>query len=116
MKGGATGGGHAQVVPMEDISTHYYFRFMAKDRPGVLSKIAGILGDHQISIQSVHQKGRKSNGAVPVVMLTHEAREADVRHAMSAIEELDVVDDKPMLIRIEETNTQTENNRCVCTP
>jgi homoserine dehydrogenase len=104
------------IVPIEDISTHYYFRFMAKDRPGVLSKIAGILGDHRISIQSVHQKGRKSNGAVPVVMLTHEAREADVRHAMSAIEGLDVVDDKPMLIRIEETNTKTENNRCTCTP
>jgi homoserine dehydrogenase len=108
--------GQLSIVPMEDISTHYYFRFMAKDQPGVLSKIAGILGDHRISIQSVHQKGRKSNGAVPVVMLTHEAREADVRHAMSAIEELDVVDDKPMLIRIEETNTQTEYNRCVCTP
>ena len=108
--------GQLPIVSMEDISTHYYFRFMAKDRPGVLSKIAGILGDHQISIQSVQQKGRKSNGAVPVVMLTHEARESDVRHAMRAIAELDVVDDKPMLIRIEETHTQTGSHRCVCTP
>jgi homoserine dehydrogenase len=96
--------GHLPIVPMEAISTHYYFRFTAKDQPGVLSKIAGILGDHRISIQSVHQKGRKSTGAVPVVMMSHEAREADVRQAMEAIEALDVVDDKPMLIRIEETN------------
>ena len=92
------------IVPMEDISTHYYFRFMAKDQPGVLSKIAGILGEHKISIQSVHQKGRKSSGAVPVVMMSHEAREADVRQAMHAIEALDVVEGPPMLIRIEETN------------
>jgi homoserine dehydrogenase len=101
---------------MEDISTHYYFRFTAKDRPGVLSKISGILGDHQISIQSVQQKGRKSIGAVPVVMMTHEAREADVRKAMQAIEALDVVADKPMLIRIEDANTETVNTRCACTP
>ncbi len=96
--------GRLPIVPMEDISTHYYFRFTAKDRPGVLSKIAGILGDHKISIQSVHQKGRKSSGAVPVVMMSHEAREADVRRAMKAIEALDVVEGPPMLIRIEETN------------
>ncbi len=96
--------GRLPIVPMEDISTHYYFRFMAKDQPGVLSKIAGILGDHRISIQSVHQKGRKSSGAVPVVMMSHEAREADVRAAMEAIETLDVVEGPPMLVRIEETN------------
>jgi homoserine dehydrogenase len=108
--------GQVPIVPMEDISTHYYFRFTAKDRPGVLSKISGILGDHQISIQSVQQKGRKSIGAVPVVMMTHEAREADVRKAMQAIEALDVVADKPMLIRIEDANTETVNTRCACTP
>ena len=108
--------GDLPIVPMEDISTHYYFRFTAKDRPGVLSKISGILGDHQISIQSVQQKGRKSIGAVPVVMMTHEAREADVRKAMQAIEALDVVADKPMLIRIEDTNSETVNDRCACTP
>ncbi len=108
--------GHLPIVPMEEISTHYYFRFTAKDQPGVLSKISGILGDYQISIQSVQQKGRKSIGAVPVVMMTHEAREADVRKAMQAIEALDVVADKPMLIRIEDANSETVNNRCACTP
>jgi len=51
------------VLPVDEIYTHYYFRFSALDRPGVLSKISGILGDHDISIKSVHQKGRKTNGA-----------------------------------------------------
>lgn len=90
------------VPPIEEISTHYYFRFAAQDRPGVLSTISGILGNHGISIQSVQQKGRKTNGSVPVVMVSHEAKEADVKKALSEISALDVVSDEPVLIRIED--------------
>jgi homoserine dehydrogenase len=90
------------VTPIEKISTHYYFRFSALDRPGVLSKISGVLGNHGISIQSVQQKGRKTNGSVPVVMVTHMAKEADVHKALSEISALDVVSDRPVLIRIED--------------
>jgi homoserine dehydrogenase len=92
------------ILPMKDIRMHYYFRFSALDRPGVLSKISGILGDYDISIKSVHQKGRKTKGAVPIVMLTHIAREADVQDALSNIYNLDVVSDRPVLIRIEDEN------------
>jgi homoserine dehydrogenase len=94
------------VLPINEITTHYYFRFAASDRPGVLSKISGILGDHGISIQSVHQKGRKTNGTVPVVMLTHRAKESDVQQALSKIAKLDVVGAPPVLIRIEEVNEE----------
>jgi homoserine dehydrogenase len=90
------------VPPIEEISTHYYFRFAAQDRPGVLSTISGILGNHGISIQSVQQKGRKTNGSVPVVMVSHEAKEADVKKALTEISALDVVSDEPVLIRIED--------------
>ena len=92
------------ILPVEEIHTHYYFRFAALDRPGVLSKISGILGDNGISIRSVHQKGRKSEGSVPIVMLTHRAREADVKKALSEITRLDIVSDQPVLIRIEDEN------------
>jgi homoserine dehydrogenase len=90
------------VLPINDIATCYYFRFSALDQPGVLSKISGILGEYGISLKSVHQKGRKTSGAVPVVMLTHTAREKDVRKALSEINALDVVAHEPMLIRIED--------------
>lgn len=90
------------VVPIGDIHTYYYFRFSALDKPGVLSGIAGVLGKHGISIQSVHQKGRKTNGSVPVVMLTHLAREKNVAAALSEIGAMEVVDATPVLIRIEE--------------
>jgi homoserine dehydrogenase len=89
------------ILPIEDLVTHYYFRFAALDHPGVLSTISGILGKYDISIQSVHQKGRKTNGSVPVVMLSHLVREADVKQALSEISALDVVSDEPILIRIE---------------
>ncbi|MHC4292068.1 MAG: homoserine dehydrogenase, partial [Planctomycetota bacterium] len=59
------------------------------------------IGKYGISIQSVHQKGRKMNGAVPVVMLSHRAKEADVKRALSEINALDVVSNDAVLIRIE---------------
>jgi homoserine dehydrogenase len=90
------------ILPIDDLVTHYYFRFSALDRPGVLSSIAGILGKYDISIQSVHQKGRKTNGSVPVVMLSHRIRESDVKKALSEISALEVVKDEPVLIRIED--------------
>jgi homoserine dehydrogenase len=75
---------------------------MAADRAGVLSKIAGILGEHHISIASVIQKGRREEGPVPVVMITHKAREHDVQAALGRIVDLDVVLEKTTVIRIED--------------
>jgi homoserine dehydrogenase len=88
------------IRPIESLRSAYYFRFSAVDRPGVLSKIAGILGEHHISIYSVIQKGRKVNGTVPIVMLTHEARESSVLKALSEMDALDVLTDKTLMIRV----------------
>lgn len=87
---------------IDDLVTCYYVRFSAVDQPGVLSKIAGILGDHQISIKSVHQTERKLNGAVPIMMLTHVAREVEIQKALQKIALLEVITDKPVVIRIED--------------
>lgn len=94
------------ITPIRNITTHYYFRFSALDRPGVLSTISGILGKYGISLKSVHQKGRKTEGSVPVVMLTHQAKEDDVQKALEEIRILDVVSRAPMLIRIEDDNNK----------
>jgi len=91
-----------RLMPMDDIQTNYYFRFSAVDRPGVLSKISGILGEKNISIVAVIQKGRRQNGAVPVVITTYKAREKDVRDALLEIDKLEVVLDKTVVIRIED--------------
>jgi len=90
------------IQPIDELNTAYYFRFAAIDKPGVLSKISGVLGDHEISIASVIQKGREEKGSVPVVMLTHKARESNVIKALSLMENLDVLTDETIMIRVEE--------------
>jgi homoserine dehydrogenase len=86
---------------MEDMLMPFYIRFSAQDRPGVLSKISGILGKNGISIASVIQKGRRIKGAVPVVMMTHEAKEKNVHRALKEIDQLDMILGKTVYIRVE---------------
>ena len=86
---------------MEDVVMPFYMRFSVLDRPGVLSKISGILGKNDISIASVIQKGRKIKGAVPVVMMTHEAKEKNVHRALKEIDQLGVILGKTIFIRVE---------------
>jgi homoserine dehydrogenase len=94
--------GVIDIAPVESLISAYYFRFSAVDRPGVLSKISGILGEHEISISAVIQKGRQEKGSVPIVMLTHEARESNVVKALSLMDHLEVLTDRTMVIRVQE--------------
>lgn len=90
---------------IEEVVTRYYLRFEALDKPGVLSEISGILGKYNISIQAVLQKGEKKERgkeSVPVIMLTHKAREKDIQKALGEIRELSVIKEEPLLIRVEE--------------
>jgi homoserine dehydrogenase len=86
---------------MDDVVMPFYMRFSALDRPRVLSKISGILGKNDISISAVIQKGRQVNGAVPIVMMTHEAKEKNVHRALKEIDQLGVILGKTMFIRVE---------------
>lgn len=90
-----------KIRKIDDVVSRYYFRFSALDRPGVLSKISGILGKYSISIASVIQKGRRFGEAVPLVILTHDAKEKNVRQALQEIDRLPVVMGKTVVIRVE---------------
>lgn len=91
-----------KLIPMDNVETKYYFRFSANDRPGVLSKISGILGKNNISIATCIQKARGKRGAVPIVMTTYKAKERNVRNALKKIDKLDIVHGSTVLIRIED--------------
>jgi len=90
-----------RIKPMDDIVGQYYLRFTTIDRPGVLAQIAGILGRFDISIASMIQPDRHAAEAVPIVITTHEAREANIRKALAEIDQLEIVREKTRLIRIE---------------
>lgn len=92
---------NVRIKKIDDVISRYFFRFSALDRPGVLSKISGILGNYNISIASVIQKGRRVGEAVPLVVLTHEAKERDVQKAIEEIDRLPVVMGKTVFIRVE---------------
>lgn len=89
------------VMPMDKIETEFYIRLKVMDRPGVLSKITGILGKYEISIASVSQKETNKNIPVPLIMLTHMAKEVSVKKALAAIDKLKEIKAKPVAIRVE---------------
>jgi homoserine dehydrogenase len=91
-----------KVLSMDRIETEFYIRLMVMDRPGVLSKITGILGACGVSIASVTQKVLSKNVPVPLVMLTHTAKEVQVRKALEKIGKLGEVKAKPVAIRMEQ--------------
>ena len=92
-------------IPLKDMSaveSEYFLRLNVLDKPGVLSKISGILGDHCISIESMIQKGRGEKGkAVSLFMMCHLSSEGNIQNALKEIEQLDVVCAKSNLIRVE---------------
>jgi homoserine dehydrogenase len=92
------------ISPIDDVRTRYYLRFQAHDRPGVLARLAGSLGEAGVSIEQMVQEGGGGSTGVPVdiVMLTHEAAERDVRRALEAIGQSGVAASSPRLIRIQE--------------
>ncbi len=93
--------GPLKIKDMGEVEMRYYIRFTTVDRPGVLASISGILARHKISIASVIQKERRERGKVPIVMMTHEAKESSVQKALREIDRLKVVRAKSRLIRVE---------------
>ena len=92
------------IKPMAEIVSKYMLRFSALDKPGVLGAIAGSLGKHGISIESMVQTAHEADDTtpVPIVIMTHEAREGSIQQALSEIDLLDIICQKTAFIRIED--------------
>jgi len=88
------------VIPIEETVSRFYVSLRVVDRPGVLASIAGAFGRHEVSINSVIQKGRFED-PIDLVFVTHEVQEAHLRRALADIDELDVVRRISNVIRVE---------------
>ena len=93
--------GSLKVKGTSSILSRYYLRFHVVDKPGVLSKLSSILGRHRISISDVIQKERKAGSVVPLILLTHDAPERELRLAIGEIDRLKVAQSKSQVIRVE---------------
>jgi homoserine dehydrogenase len=91
-----------KVSPIDDVECAHYIRFRVFDKPGVLAKIAGALGEAGVSIeQMVQVGGGDAKGAeADIVMTTHAAKDGDVRRALESIGKSDYAVTKPRRIRI----------------
>lgn len=90
-----------RIRNIDEIESRYYLRLSVIDKPGGLANIANILGRHNISIASVAQKERRQAKIVPVVMMLHDAKEKNIRLALSQIDKLNVIKRKTVAIRVE---------------
>jgi homoserine dehydrogenase len=90
------------VRPMSELRARYYMRMVVVDNPGVLARIAQVLGDHQISIASVIQKEADPQAqTAEIVIMTHEAQEESVQQALREVERLPVVAEVGNFVRVE---------------
>ena len=94
----------ANQLPIEAIRSRYYIRITCEDRPGVLSQIASVLGEHDISISSVLQHEPPFEGAesVPLIITTHRAVEGQLRKALQRVDALDPIKARSVCIAIVE--------------
>ena len=89
------------IKKKDDFSSRYYIRFSAIDKPGVLAIVSKILSEHKISIAFVSQKARRQEKIVPIVMMTHEAKESELSKALKKINSLSAIKKKSIVIRSE---------------
>ena len=90
--------GAAVIVPIEDLQSQYYLSIDVLDRPGVLAAVAGVFGEHGVSIRSMVQEGMGAEARL--IFMTHTARERDVQATIAGLHELDAVDRIGSLLRV----------------
>ena len=88
----------AKLRPVDELRSQYYLALDVADRPGVLAAVAGVLGDHGVSIQSMEQQGLGDEARL--VFITHVAREADVQSTLADLKDLDAVRSIGGLLRV----------------
>ncbi len=88
----------ADLEVVSDVSSSFYLHLEVADRPGVLAQIAKVLGDNEVSVKSVVQRGIGDDARL--VMVLHECRESNFSAAVAEIGQLEEVRSAPRAIRV----------------
>lgn len=92
---------HKDIKSIREVIMKYYLRLRVVDRPGVLASIAGVFGNHGVSLASVLQKNGRSDGIAELVVITHMVKEKDIQDALAVIKEMSITKSIENLIRVE---------------
>ncbi len=91
-----------RLQPADDAFCPFYLRFTVRDEPGVLAQLTTALGAERISIRKMVQDQYEPGLPVPVVLLTHQAREGSVKRALAVIDSLPFVTEPTCYLRVED--------------
>jgi len=96
--------GKKSIRPRDDLQMHYYLRFTVADRPGVIARLSQTLAEHEISIESMiqHKVTEESKGSATVTIVTHLAREKNMRECLAQVQKLEINLAAPFVLRVEE--------------
>ena len=87
-----------EIRPIDEVESAYYLNLDVVDRPGVLAAVAGVFGEHGVSIRSMEQEGLGDEARL--VFITHLAREAAVQATLRDLNHLDAVDQITSVLRV----------------
>jgi homoserine dehydrogenase len=87
-----------ELPVLTDVTSSFYLYLEVADRPGVLARIAAVLGDHEVSVKSVVQRGAGEDARL--VMVLHECLESRFAAAVEALGELDDLRSAPRSIHV----------------
>ncbi|MFT0212169.1 homoserine dehydrogenase [Pseudomonas sp. F1_0610] len=91
------------ILPITDCESAYYLRIQASDNPGVLAKVASIMSERGINIESIiQQEADEQEGKVPMILVTHRVTESRINDAIVALEALDSITGNVVRIRVEQ--------------
>lgn len=93
---------YGETLPIAESVSKYYLRVEAEDKPGVLARIATVLGEFEIGVLSVIQPEDHDEKYAPIVLMLHYAPYGIIREALERIARLDCVRDRPVLLRVED--------------
>ena len=90
------------VLTIGDCETSLYLRFNAVDKPGVLSQVAEVFSDANISVEAMVQKDASAaHKDVPIVVITDKAKQSDLEKLVASLEQLEVVTGEVVHIRVD---------------
>jgi homoserine dehydrogenase len=102
--------GALEIKPIDEVDSRFYVRIMAKDQAGVFAQYGHVLGKHDISISgAIQHEWTGPDNTVPVVITTHQTKQKQMTSALKEIEQLDIVNQKPICIRIVDIPEDTES-------